>query len=335
MTMKALLLENKGATFVVREVPTPAVTPGDVLIKLKASALNHRDYYIQQGTYPRVTYPVIIGSDGAGVVEDVGENVPRSLINTEVVINASQSWGDDPNVQSKGFKVLGFPDSGTFAEYIAVPARYVQPKPKHLSFEEAAAISLAGLTAFRSLFTRGGLESNQNVLVTGIGGGVAIATMQLALAAKANVYVTSGTDGKIKRAIALGAKAGANYKMPTWAEDMQKSSGGFHLVVDGAAGPGFGKLLDIALPGGKIVIYGSTQGRIQNAEPARIFWKQLSVLGATMGTETEFGAMLRFVEQHDIRPVIDGVFPISQAAAGLQRMQMGEQFGKVVFKNDF
>lgn len=333
--MKALILEEKCSPFSVREVPTPTLKPDDVLVKLKASALNHRDFYIQQGTYPRITYPIIVGSDGAGVVEDVGANVPRSLINSEVVINPSHNWGEDPNVQSKEFKVLGFPDSGTFAEYIAVPAKYVHPKPKHLTFEEAAAIALAGLTAFRSLFTRGNLQSNQSVLVMGIGGGVAIAAMQLALAVGAKVYVTSGSDEKIKRGIAIGARGGANYKSSSWAEDLQKTSGGFHLIVDGAAGPGFGKLLDIALPGGKIVIYGSTQGRIQNAEPARIFWKQLSILGATMGTEAEFEAMLRFVEKNVVRPMIDQVFPITEGAKALRRMQMAEQFGKIVFRNDF
>lgn len=333
--MKALILEDKCSPFSVREVSMPTVKPDHVLVKLKASALNHRDYYIQQGTYPRITYPIIIGSDGAGVVVDVGMHVPRSLINSEVVINPSHNWGGDPNVQSREFRVLGFPDSGTFAEYIAVPARYVRPKPKHLTFEEAAALALAGLTAFRSLFTRGDLQSNQAVLVTGIGGGVAIAAMQFALAAGAKVYVTSGSDEKIKRGIALGARGGVNYKSSSWTEDLQKASGGFHLIVDGAAGPGFGKLLDIALPGAKIVVYGSTQGRIQNAEPARIFWKQLSILGATMGTETEFEAMLHFVEQHEVRPVIDQMFPIAEATRALQKMQIGEQFGKIVFKNDF
>ncbi len=333
--MKALLLEGKCSPFVVREVPTPVLGPEDVLVKLKTSALNHRDYYIQQGTYPRVKYPAIIGSDGAGVVEAVGANVSRTFINSPVIINASQNWGDNPDVQCREFKVLGFPDSGTFAEYISVPAKYVEPKPAHLTFEEAAALSLAGLTAYRSVFTKGELQSNQNVLVTGIGGGVAVAAMQFAIASGANVFVTSGSDEKIGRAVALGVRAGRSYKSSSWAEELQQSSGGFHLIVDGAAGPGFGKLLDLALPGGKIVLYGSTQGRIQNAEPARIFWKQLSILGATMGTESEFKAMLQFVSRLGVHPVIDHVFPIGEAPAGLERMEKGEQFGKIVFKNDF
>jgi NADPH:quinone reductase-like Zn-dependent oxidoreductase len=331
--MKAMLLESKGALFVMRDVPMPVVNDDDVLIKLKASAFNHRDYYIQQGTYPRTTYPIIIGSDGAGIAEDVGANLSRSLIGTGVVINPSHNWGDNPNVQRKDFKVLGFPDSGTFAEYIAVPAKYVQPKPKHLSFEEAAAIALAGLTAYRALFTRGNLQPNENVLVTGIGGGVAVVAMQLALAAGAKVFVTSGSDEKIKKAVALGASGGANYGSATWEEDLQKLAGGFDLIIDGAAGSGFSKLLDIASPGARIVTYGSTQGRIQNAEPARIFWKQLSILGTTMGTEYEFAAMLRFVEQRNIKPVIDQVFSLADAEKAIRRMGDGEQFGKIVLLN--
>ncbi len=331
--MKAMLLESKGAPFVMRDVPMPVVNNDDVLIKLKASAFNHRDYYIQQGTYPRTTYPIIIGSDGAGVVADVGANISRSLLNTEVVINPSHNWGDNPKVQRKDFKVLGFPDSGTFAEYIAVPAKYVQPKPKHLTFEETAALALAGLTAYRILFTRGNLQPNENVLVTGIGGGVAVVAMQLALAAGAKVFVTSGSDEKIKKAIARGASGGANYKSATWAEDLHKFAGGFDLIVDGAVGSGFSKLLDIASPGGRIVVYGSTQGKIQNAEPARIFWKQLSILGSTMGTEAEFAAMLRFVEQRNIKPVIDQVFSLADAEKAIRRMEDGEQFGKIVLLN--
>ncbi len=333
--MKAMLLESQGKPFVMRDVPKPVVTPDDVLVKLKASALNRRDYYIQQGTYPRTAYPIIIGSDGSGVVEEIGSNVSDPIVGNEVIINPSHNWGKDPNVQSNDFKVLGFPVSGTFAEYIAVPAKYVYQKPKHLSFEEAAAIALAGLTAYRALFTRGNIQPKQNVLVTGIGGGVAVTAMQFALIAGATVHVTSGSQAKINRAVAMGARGGAIYKSPTWAKDLQSTTGGFHLIIDGAAGTGFGKLLDIALPGGTIVIYGSTQGRIQNAEPARIFWKQLSVLGSTMGTEAEFEAMLRFVEERSVRPVIDDVFPVAEAEKGMRRMQMDEQFGKIVLRNEF
>lgn len=332
--MKAILLESKAEPLRLKEVSMPIMSNDGVLVRLAASAFNHRDYYIQQGTYPRTKYPIIIGSDGAGVVEDVGKNVGREFIGSNVVINPSHNWGDNPKAQQKNFTVLGFPENGTFAEYIAVPAKYVLPKPKVLSFEEAAAIALVGLTAYRALFTRGNLERSETVLVTGIGGGVAVTALQFALAVGANVFVTSGYDEKIAKAISLGASGGTNYTTATWAEDLQKLAGRFDLIVDGAAGPDFARLLDVAAPGGRIVNYGSVQGKIQNAEPARIFWKQLSILGSTMGTEEEFAAMLRFVERHDIKPVIDSVFSLDEAEKGMQRMASGKQFGKVVLRHD-
>lgn len=331
--MKALVLQAKATPFVVADVSTPPVQSDDVLVRVNASAFNHRDYYIQQGTYPRVRYPIIIGSDGAGIVEDVGSNVSRSLMSSEVVINPSHNWGNNPGVQQKEFTVLGFPDNGTFAEFISVPARYIYPKPKHLSFEEAAALPLAGLTAYRALFSKAQLKSIETVLITGIGGGVAVVAMQFALAIGAKVFVTSGSDEKIARAVALGAVGGANYKSASWGEELMKSAGGFDVIIDGAAGPGFGKLLDVALPGGRIVNYGSVQGKIQHAEPARIFWKQLSIFGSTMGTEDEFAAMIRFVEAKRIAPIVDRVFPFEQANDALQRMAAGEQFGRIVLKH--
>ena len=328
--MKALLLESKNTPFVLKDVPMPVINGDGVLVRLNASALNHRDCYIQQGRYPRTSYPIIIGSDGAGVIADVGVSVSRSLIGAEVVINPSLNWGEKPNTQQKEYRILGLPDSGTFAEYVAVPAKNTHPKPKHLSFEEAAALPLVGVTAYRALFTRGNVQTNENVLVTGIGGGVALVALQFALAIGANVFVTSGSEEKIKRAIALGARGGVNYKSPTWGEELQKLAVGFDVILDGTAGAGFSTLLDIASPGGRIVVYGSTQGKIQNAEPARIFWKQLSILGSTMGTDEEFAAMLRLVERHNIKPVIDHVFPFADAGTAMRRMENAEQFGKLV-----
>ncbi len=332
--MKAILLESKAQPLRIKEVPLPGVEADGVLVRLKASALNHRDYYIRQGTYPRTTYPIIIGSDGAGVVEDVGPNVERSLVGSQVIINPSHNWGDNPNVQQKEFKVLGFPDNGTLAEYLAVPTTYVQPKPSHLTFEEAAALALAGLTAYRALFTRGTLQAHENVLITGIGGGVAVTAMLFALAVGARVWVTSGSDVKIQKAIALGASGGVNYNAAAWGDELKKLVGGFDLIVDGAAGPGFATLLEVAAPAGRIVVYGSVRGKIQDAEPARIYWKQLSILGSTMGTEEEFAAMLQFVEKHSIKPVIDSVFSLADAEKAMQRMASGEQFGKIVLRNE-
>lgn len=331
--MKAMVLQSKASPFVMMEVPNHKLADDEALVKLSAAALNRRDWYIQQGMYPRTQFPVIIGSDGAGVVVDVGANISRSLIGTEVIINPSHNWGADPKVQQRDFKVLGFPDSGTLAEFIAVPAKYVLPKPPSLTFEQAAAVALVGLTAYRALFTRGMLERTDRVLVTGIGGGVAVTALQFACAVGARVYVTSSSDEKLDKAMALGAVAGVNYSRPSWEEELKKMCGGFDLIVDGAAGPGFATLLDVAAPAGRIVVYGSVQGKIQNAEPARIFWKQLSILGSTMGTEDEFVAMLRFVERHAIKPVIDSVFSLSDANKAMERLASGKQFGKIVLRH--
>lgn len=331
--MKAMVVQTKGAPFAEQEVPTPVPGPDDVLVKLEASSLNRRDYYIQHGMYPRSVFPVIPGADGVGTVVATGDRVQSSLTNTEVVINPSLNWGPNPNAQQRDFRLLGFPDNGTFAECVCIPSRLVHPKPGHMTVEEAAALPVAGVTAYRALFTRGNVKPTDTLLITGIGGGVALAALQFARAIGARVFVTSGSDEKIRRALALGATGGANYKSDTWAEDLLKLAGGIDLIIDGTAGPGFAKLLDIASPGGRIVNYGSVQGKINNAEPGRIFWKQLSILGSTMGTEEEFAAMLRFVEQHGIKPVIDSVFPLAALEQAMRRMTEVGQFGKIVLRN--
>jgi NADPH:quinone reductase-like Zn-dependent oxidoreductase len=326
----ALVLESKSSPFIIKDVATPPIGDDDVLVNIKAAAFNHRDYFIQQGLYPRTTFPIIIGSDGAGVVVEVGKNVLPSLIGAEVVINPSLNWGSNPKFASRDYKILGFPDQGTFAEYVAVPARLVHPKPRHLSWEESAALPLTAMTAFRAVSTKGNVQRGENVLITGIGGGVALSAMQFALAAGAKVFVTSGSDEKIHNALALGAQGGVNYRNDRWASELIQLAPSFDLIIDGSVGDGFAKLLDIASFGGRIVVYGSTQGKSPNTEPARIFWKQLSILGTTMATDEEFVAMLAFVERHAIKPVVDSVFPFENANEALARMARGEQFGKIV-----
>jgi NADPH:quinone reductase-like Zn-dependent oxidoreductase len=332
--MKAMVVESKGAPFVERDVPTPTPKSDEALIKLRASSLNRRDYYIQHGLYPRTVFPVIPGADGAGVVVQVGDAVSPALLNTEVIINPALNWGTNPKVQQREFRLLGFPDNGTFAEYVVVPARLVHPKPRHLSLQESAALPVASVTAYRALFTRGNIQPDETLLITGIGGGVALAALQFAHAIGARVYVTSGSDEKIQRAVALGAAGGVNYKSERWAEDVLRLAGGFHVIVDGTAGPLFSKLLEIATPGGRIVSYGSVLGKIQDAEPGRIFWKQLSILGSTMGTEEEFAAMLRFVEQHAITPILDNVYSLRDIGAAMLRMENSHQFGKIILRHD-
>jgi NADPH:quinone reductase-like Zn-dependent oxidoreductase len=329
--MQALQLDGVNQPLTIQEVPTPTPAAGEVLIELHAAAFNHRDVWIKKGQYGGLKFPCILGSDGAGVVSAVGEGVDSSMVGNAVLINPGHNWGDNPKAQAKAFKILGLPDQGTFAEYISVPEQYVRPLPAHLSFEQAAALPLGGLTAYRAAFTRAGLQAGERVLISGIGGGVAVLALQMAVACGADVWVTSSSADKLARAQELGAKGGANYNDENWVTDLTKQAGGhFDVIIDSAAGPGFNALLDAATPGGRIVFYGGTQGAIPQVPPAKVFWKQLSILGSTMGTEQDFAEMVRLVEEKQIVPIVDKVFSIVEGDAAIQYLADGAQFGKVV-----
>jgi zinc-binding alcohol dehydrogenase/oxidoreductase len=331
--MQALVLDGINQPIQLREVPTPQPGPGQVQVRLHAAALNHRDVWIQKGQYAGLKFPIILGSDGAGIVTEIGEGADESLRGQSVLINPGQNWGDNPAAQSRDFTILGLPQDGTFAEYVCVPARYVQPKPAHLSFEQAAALPLGGATAYRALFTRAALQPGERVLISGVGGGVALLALQMAVAAGAEVWVTSSSAEKIEKAVALGAKGGISYNTDKWpAELIKQAGGGFDVLVDSAAGPGFGDLIDAAVPGGRIVFYGATHGNIPTLVARKVFWNQLSLLGSTMGTEQDFAGLLRFFNEHQIVPVVDEIFPLSEAEAALRRMDEGQQFGKLVLK---
>ena len=322
--MQALVLTEKGASIILQEKPLPQPGSGEALVKLYAAALNHRDVWIQKGMYSGLHYPITPGSDGAGVEIGTGR---------EVIINPSLQWGNSLTHQDQqSFKILGLPDDGTFAEFVKAPIANLADKPGHLSFEEAAALPLAGLTAYRALFTRAQLRPGERVLITGIGGGVALFSLQFALAAGARVYVSSGDDEKIKRAVALGARGGTNYNNPHWVAELEEQAGSFEVTVDGAGGAGMGSLLHLSSPGGRLVFYGATRGNAPALEARRIFWKQLNILGSTMGSPEDFMAMVNFVNKHAIRPVVDKVFPLREGETALRRMEKGSQFGKIVLR---
>jgi zinc-binding alcohol dehydrogenase/oxidoreductase len=264
-----------------------------------------------------------LGSDGAGVLED----------GREVIINAGIGWGKDPKAQSKDFRILGLPDNGTFAEYVKVPAVNIYDKPAHLSFEETAALPLAGLTAYRALMTRAKVKRKERVLISGIGGGVALFALQFALAAGCEVWVTSGSDSKIEKAISYGAKDGVNYTTDDWAKTLLARSGGFDVIVDSSVSDSFGEFIGLCNPGGRIVIYGATTlGSINNVNPRPLFWKQISLLGSTMGSPKEFEAMLAMVNKYQIKPIVDTVFPLKDGRAALKYMDDSKQFGKIVLQ---
>ncbi len=330
--MQAIQLHAIHQPVVLREVPTPPLQGEEVLIKLHAAALNHRDVWIQKGQYAGLQLPCTLGADGAGTVAET--TTPDWQPGDEVLINPGWHWGDDPRAQGRDFQVLGMPTPGTFAEYIAVPRDYVHFKPAHLSWEQAAALPLAGLTAYRAAFVRAQAQPGERVLVTGIGGGVALLAAQFCAAAGCEVWVTSGSDAKLARALALpGIRGGSNYHTEKWERTLAaQAGGGFEVIIDSAAGPAFNALLDAAVPGGRIVLYGGTLGAMPQVPPARVFWKQLSILGSTMGTTADFSAMLALVAKYQIVPVVDEVLPLAAAEAALRRLETGAQFGKIVLR---
>ena len=328
--MKATVLTEVKQPLVHRELPAPVAASGQAVVRLKAAALNHRDLWTQLGLYPNIKLPITLGSDGAGIVTSTGSPADASWVGRDVIINPSLDWGDDPRAQGPKFRILGLPDNGTFAEQLLIPVANLAPKPVHLSWEEAAALPLAGLTAWRALFTRAQLKTGERLLITGVGGGVALFTLQFALAAGAQVWVTSGSPDKLERAKILGAAGGVNYRDADWASALEKQAGRFDVIVDSAGGEGFARLLDLTAPGGRIVFFGATTGNPPGLDMRKCFFRQINLLGTTMGSPADFAGMNRLVEAKKIVPVVDQVFPLDAADTALRHMEAGAQFGKIV-----
>jgi zinc-binding alcohol dehydrogenase/oxidoreductase len=330
--MKAALFKGKEYPLTIEDVKKPKPVKDQVLLKMKYAALNHRDLWVMKEQAQHFPNGIILGSDGAGVVEDVGEDADPLLIGAEVIINPSLEWGNNPFVQGDSFKILGFPDNGTFAEYMVISKKYIFEKPENLSWVESAAVPLSALTAYRALFSKARLRAKEKVLVTGVGGGAALWALQFAAAYQGRVFVTSGSDEKIARAKQLGALGGFNYKDPEWATKAQKETGGFDIIIDSAGGDQFSKLIELAMPGGRIVNFGRTAGNITEIATRQLYWKQLSIHGTTMGTRDEFLSMLDFVESRNIKPIMDKTYSLSQIHDALQRMEQGDQFGKITLE---
>lgn len=329
--MKAAQFTAVKQPIVLNTIPEPSAHPGYAVVKLRAAALNHRDVWIQQGLYPNIALPITPGSDGAGVVEAVGSDADKAWIGREVILNPALDWGSDPRAQGSAFRILGMPDAGTFAEKIVIPVANLAAKPAHLSWEEAAALPLAGLTAWRALFTRAQLRAGERVLITGTGGGAALFATQFAVAAGAQVWVTSSSPDKILRAKALGAAGGVSYLEGNWPEQLTGAAGGlFDVIIDSAGGDGFLKLLDLARPGGRIAFFGATVGNPKHFDLRKAFFRQINVLGTTMGSPVDFAGMIELVNAKKIAPIVDVSFPLADAEKALRHMEAGKQFGKII-----
>ncbi|TMW72966.1 zinc-binding dehydrogenase [Alteribacter natronophilus] len=307
--------------------PKPEPGPDEVRIRLKAAGLNHRDLFVLDRHSPDDP-PFVIGSDGAGVIDDHGENVPDLNKGEEVIINPGLYWEKQSDAPPDSFEVLGFPNDGTFAEYVTVPAACTAPKPSHLSWEESAALSLAGLTAYRALFTRGGVKENMNVFIPGIGGGVATTLLQFARAAGARVFVSSRSPYKRKEALELGAEMALD-SSEDWNEALKGTK--MDLVIESVGAATFNRSMDTLRKGGTIVSFGSSTGDELQINLRKFFYGQYNLHGSTMGSHEEFRGMLAFTEKHGIKPVMDSTFPLEQFREAFEKLKRGEQLGKISF----
>jgi NADPH:quinone reductase-like Zn-dependent oxidoreductase len=335
--MKAVVLhELEGPeSLSYEDVQDPEPGSGEIVVRLRNAALNRRDVFVTQGMYPGAkpdALPIILGSDGSGEVAARGDGADGPEEDAEVLINPALYWGDNPKFPGKNYRILGLPDDGTYAQFVKVPADHVFPKPSHLSHEEAAAIPLAALTAYRALFTRGQLQEDETVFVPGIGGGVATFVVQMAKAAGATVFVSSGEDEKIEKAKELGAEGGVNYNSEDWSKELKSMAGGVDLSVDSVGGDAFNNMIQLAKPGGRIVVFGATAGPASKVMTISIALKNLDVFGTAMGNAQEFGDMLEFYEKHELHPVINETFPLEEATAAQQHMEEGKGIGKIVLE---
>jgi zinc-binding alcohol dehydrogenase/oxidoreductase len=325
--VRAVRIHEDGGPEVLRleDAPDPVAGPGEILIRVKAAALNHIDLWVRQGL-PSVPKPRILGADGAGVVAGLGDGVDGFDEGQEVVIN--------PGLGADGSKIVGEHMDGTCAELIAIPAENVYPVPDGVSLEEAAAFPLVFETAYRMLVTRAGLREGEWVLVWGIGSGVATASFEIAKALGGRTVVTSSSDEKLDRARELGADAAVNHETGDVATAVKEATGGHgaDVVVEHVGEATWKTSLQVARHAGRVVVCGATSGANPPASLNRIWWKQLTVLGSTMGTKEDFEGAYELVAAGRARPIVDRVFPLEEAAAAHEYLESGRQFGKVVLK---
>jgi len=315
--MKAIRIHEDGGPEVLRyeDAPDPEPGPGEVLVRLCAASLNHLDLWVRKGL-PSVPKPRILGADGAGLREDTGERV---------VINPGIEHGEK-------ITVVGEHMDGTHADLVAVPESNVYPLPDEISFEEAAAFPLVFETAYRLLVTKAHLEEGEWVLLWGIGSGVATAGLAIAKALGANALVTSSSDEKLDRARELGADAAVNHATGDVRAAVAEATDdtGVEVVLEHVGEATWQTSLQAARAGGRITVCGATSGPNPPAALHRIWWKQLTIYGSTMGTREDFEAAYELVKSGRAKPVVDSVLPLAEAKAAHERMEAAEQFGKIV-----
>ena len=343
--MRALTISAHGGLeqLEVRDdLPVPPLGgPGDVRVRVRAAALNHLDLFVIGGL-PGVTITPrwVVGSDCAGVIDAVGDDVRGLDLGDAVIVNPGLSdrtceycQGGEQSLCVR-YRILGEHAPGTCAEYLVVPAANVRAVSADTPVEHAAAYTLATLTAWRMVVTRAAVRPGDRVLIWGIGGGVALAAMQICKQIGARVWVTSGSDDKLARARALGADETINHRTHDVAKEVRARTGkrGVTVVIDSVGQATWQRSLGALGRRGRLVTCGGTSGAMVETDVRRLFWNQWSLLGSTMGNDTEFDAIVAELGAGRLLPPVDSVFPLEEGREAFARMERGEQFGKIVLE---
>jgi len=341
--MKAVAIHAHGASGVLRyqdwEQPQPG--PDDVLIEVRASSINHVDVWIRKGL-PGITFPfpLIPGCDAAGIIRAIGDRVSNLPVGTRVTINPGISCGRCEfcaagfGSQCHRFVMVGENRQGSYAQFLAVPAHIVLPIPDHLTFEDAAAAPLVTLTAWSMLINKGQLRPGEDVLILGVGAGVGTAALQIAKMTGCRVFAAASTDAKLERAKALGADFLINYANEEFDKKIRQLTDrrGVDVVVDYIGTETWVRSLRSARKGGRILTCGATTGFDPKTDLRQIFFRQLQVIGSTMGSHRDFLDAMHAVFRGQVKPVIDRVLPLSEAGRGHEAIERREVFGKVVLR---
>ncbi len=331
--MRAMRLVRPGEppVFEQMDAADPVAGAGEVVVRVVAAALNRRDWWIWRE--PGTEVPVTLGSDAAGVVIGVGAGVGTASVGDEVVINPTLGWVAGEQVPTETFEILGAPRDGTFADRVVVPATNVAPRPAGLSWEEAAALSLAGLTAWRAAITCAAAGEGRRLLITGAGSGVATFAVQIAAAVGSEVWVTTSTEAKLSRLKELGACGGVVYSQPDWGSRLRDMAGaGLDAAIDSWGADGWPDVLRALRWGGVLVTFGDTGGETSTIPVSEVYWMWRSIVGTTMGSPEEYRALLEHVSAHTWRPVIDSVHALEDIDSAARRLVDRDRFGKVVLR---
>ena len=345
--MKAILLFKHGGIdkLVYDDFPKPEITQNQVLVKVKAVALNHLDLFVREGVPGlQLKMPHILGSDISGEVSELGSAVTnglqpgqRVIIDPSLYCNECEACILGEHSLCNDYGIIGEHTRGGYAEFVAVDAKNVIPIPDEvtLDFIQAAAVPLTFMTAWRMLITRAELDMGEDVLITGIGGGVALAALQIAKLLRARVFVTSSSDDKLEKAQTLGADFGINYLVhPDYDKEVWSKTGkrGVDVVIDSAGQATWAKSMRSLKKGGRLVTCGATTGPIAETNINLLFWKQLDLLGSTMGSRSELTEVLKLVWRGELQPIVDRTYPLSEAQTAHKVLEEGEQFGKLVLE---